>query len=46
MAVSYERLGLKDLRDDADRVLKKNYPNSRLLKDGVRLPERAWWQFW
>lgn len=46
MAVSYDRLGLKELRDDADRVLKKNFPNSRLLKDGVRLPERAWWQFW
>lgn len=46
MAVSYDRLGLATLRDDADRVLKKNYPSSRFVRDGVRLPERAWWQFW
>ena len=46
MAVSYDRLGLAQLRDDADRVLKKNYPTSRYVRDGVRLPERAWWQFW
>lgn len=46
MAVSYDRLGLPSLRDDADRVLKKNFPASRYLRDGVRVPERAWWQFW
>ena len=46
MAVSYERLGLAQLRDDADRVLKKNFPRSRFVRDGVRVPERAWWQFW
>ena len=46
MAVSYERLGLAQLRDDADRVLKKNFPSSRFVRDGVRVPERAWWQFW
>ena len=46
MAVSYDRLGLQSLRDDADRVLKKNFPASRFVRDGVRLPERAWWQFW
>ncbi|HSW06895.1 outer membrane protein assembly factor BamD [Aquabacterium sp.] len=46
LAVSYDRLGLKDLSTDADRVLKKNFPDSRYLKDGVRVPERAWWQFW
>jgi outer membrane protein assembly factor BamD len=46
MAVSYEKLGLKELRDDADRVLRKNFPNSRYVKDGVRGPERSWWQFW
>lgn len=46
MAVSYDRLGLTQLRDDAERVLKQNYPASRFVKDGVRVPERAWWQFW
>lgn len=46
MAASYDKLGLPALRDDADRVLKKNYPDSRYVRDGVRQPERAWWQFW
>ncbi len=46
MAASYDRLGLVQLRDDAERVLKQNYPNTRYIKDGVRVPESAWWQFW
>lgn len=46
MAVSYERLGLDTLRDDADRVLKRNFPSSVHLRDGIRVQERAWWQFW
>ena len=46
MAASYDKLGLNALRDDAERVLKKNFPNTRYIKNGVRLPERAWWQFW
>jgi len=46
MAVSYDRLGMAQLRDDADRVLRKNFPASAFLKDGVRVQERAWWQFW
>ncbi|WP_284616993.1 outer membrane protein assembly factor BamD [Aquabacterium humicola] len=46
MAASYEKLGLTALRDDADRVLKKNFPSSRFIEGGVRTPERRWWQFW
>lgn len=46
MATSYEQLGLVQLRDDADRVLKLNFPNSAHLRDGIRQPEKAWWQFW
>jgi outer membrane protein assembly factor BamD len=46
MAVSYDKLGLAELRDDADRVLKKNFPNSRYVKGNSLAPERAWWQFW
>ncbi len=46
MAASYDRLGLEQLRADAERVLTKNYPNTRYIKNGVRVPERAWWQFW
>jgi outer membrane protein assembly factor BamD len=46
MAASYEHLGLQALRDDAERILKKNFPDTRYFKDGVRQPDRAWWQFW
>lgn len=46
LAQSYDQLGLVELRDGADRVLKQNFPNSRFLTDGVREVERAWWQFW
>jgi outer membrane protein assembly factor BamD len=47
LARSYDRLGLTQLRDDADRVLRKNFPNSVFLTaDGVTGKSRAWWQFW
>jgi len=46
MAASYDKLGLEQLRADAERVLTKNYPNTRFIQGGVRVPERAWWQFW
>ncbi|MEW6704567.1 MAG: outer membrane protein assembly factor BamD [Pseudomonadota bacterium] len=46
MAQSYDKLGLDQLRDDADRVLKKNFPDSRYLVEGIRKPQRSWWQFW
>ena len=46
MAASYDRLGLETLRVDAERVLKTNFPSTRYIKDGVRLPDKPWWQFW
>lgn len=45
MVVSYDKLGIKDLRDDAMRVLKLNYPNSKYAQ-GVNLSEKTWWKFW
>jgi outer membrane protein assembly factor BamD len=42
----YDRLELATLRDDADRVLRKNFPNSRFLTEGLAARERAWWQLW
>jgi len=43
---SYDKLGLTDLRDDALRVLTKNYPNTAFLSpEGVN-KERKWWKFW
>ena len=29
LVTAYDKLGMNDLRDDADRVLRQNYPNSR-----------------
>ena len=46
MAASYDHLGLTVLREDAERILKKNFPATPYFKDGVRQPDRAWWQFW
>jgi len=46
MAQSYDRLGLADLRDAADRVLRRNFPNSRYPATGVGAAQRAWWQLW
>jgi outer membrane protein assembly factor BamD len=46
LAQSYDKLGLDKLRDDADRVLKKNFPSSRYLVEGIRKPQRSWWQLW
>jgi outer membrane protein assembly factor BamD len=46
MVQSYDRLGLEPLRDDAQRVLGKNFPASRYAAEGTRRRERAWWQLW
>ena len=46
MALSYERLGLDQLRTDAERVLKQNFPGSRFSAEGVRESQRAWWKLW
>ena len=46
MVQSYDRLGLTELRDDAARVLQKNFPNSQFAASGVTARKRAWWQFW
>lgn len=46
MMQSYEKLGLKPLRDDAERVLKQNFPESDYLASGFASKKRAWWQLW
>jgi len=42
MARSYDALGLDTLRDDAERVLKLNYPNSDFFRGG-KSESKAWW---
>ena len=46
LAQSYDKLGLEQLRDDADRVLKQNFPDSRFVKEGLRGRDTPWWVFW
>jgi outer membrane protein assembly factor BamD len=46
MSASYERLGLDALRDDAQRVLKQNFPESRYPAEGPAERQRRWWQIW
>lgn len=41
----YDKLGLNDLRDDADRVLRQNFPASKYFSGGAK-NDRSWWQFW
>jgi len=46
LAQCYDKLGLNDLRDDADRVLKANYPDSRFYREGILKRDDPWWKFW
>jgi len=46
MAKSYDKLGLNDLRDDALKVLKLNFPNSPFLTGAILTQEKSWWKFW
>ena len=47
MVVAYEKLGMKDLSKDAERVLMTNYPNTTLLGGNAPAVEsKAWWKLW
>jgi len=43
---SYGKLGLAELRADAERVLKLNFPNSAYLTGAAPGQSRRWWQVW
>ena len=45
MIRSYDKMGMPDLRDDAQRVFMKNYPNSAFL-GGSAGRDAPWWKFW
>ncbi len=42
---AYERLGMPDLREDADRVMRKNFPDSQIRTGKLRTAGK-WWQLW
>ncbi len=46
MARAYSELGLTDLRDDAEKIMRKNFPESSYLSDSAPLGERRWWRIW
>jgi outer membrane protein assembly factor BamD len=43
---SYDALGMNQLRDDAKRVMAKNYPNSEYLTRGFKGKQGPWWKLW
>lgn len=45
LVTAYDKLGMTDLRDDADRVMRKNFPDSRFYTEGLER-KSAWWQLW
>ena len=48
LVLAYDRLGMTDLRDAADRVMRTNFPDSRYLKPGGerRAKDVPWWRLW
>lgn len=42
---AYDALGLTDLRDDADRVMRRNFPDSPYFKGPVKR-DVSWWRIW
>jgi outer membrane protein assembly factor BamD len=45
MVQAYDLLEMDDLRDDAERVMRKNFPNSVYYTRGLDQPE-PWWKLW
>jgi outer membrane protein assembly factor BamD len=45
MVKAYDSLGMTDLRDAADRVMRKNFPDSRYLT-GKGGRDVSWWKLW
>ena len=46
MVTSYQQLGLDALSKDAQRVLEKNFPQSRFLGGTAAQAKKSWWQLW
>lgn len=45
MIKAYDALSMNDLRDDTERVMKKNFPNSDYYKRGLS-KDTPWWRLW
>jgi len=45
MVKAYEALGMPELRNDAERVMRKNFPQSKFLA-GIEGEKASWWKVW
>ena len=45
MVKAYDGLAMNDLRDDTERVMRKNFPKSDYYARGLNRPE-PWWKLW
>jgi outer membrane protein assembly factor BamD len=43
---AYDALGMTDLRDDAERVLKTNFPTTKYMRELGDRSDVRWWQIW
>ena len=46
MVKSYDALAMNDLRDDTQRILAKNYPQTPYLTQGFKPKNDPWWKIW
>ena len=40
---AYDKLGMTQLRDDSEAILRKTFPNGKYVAGP---PPKPWWQFW
>jgi outer membrane protein assembly factor BamD len=45
MIKAYDALGMNDLRDDTERVMRRNFPKSDYYARGLNQKE-PWWKLW
>ena len=45
MIKAYDKLGMNDLRDDTERVMRRNFPKSEYYARGLNRVE-PWWKLW
>ncbi len=43
---AYDALGMAELRDGADRVMRANFPDSKYLRPGGFKRDVPWWKLW
>ena len=46
LVAAYDALGLNELRNDAERVMTKNFPDSKYLKGDPSRSDTSWWRIW